>query len=261
MGTMCGLFGYFGKTAIGSSAVINILADLEKAQLPIEKTPVGGDGAGIAFLKDPVQCIKCGFKDESPARLLRLKIPDKKIDQVLAHVRKASPDFKDTIGLPGCTQPYLLKCPGDLKLVSIHNGMFSNYEKTYGLLKGKHCFESQPVMIIDSEVVPHYFEELLSVHDNIEKAANMLYEAIEGPGNVLAMWLRKKDKQYLILLYKGKARGLYVWENTGGEVLFASRREPVENRLGWLIKDQTFLLQQAIEPRVEAYYKKIVPLY
>lgn len=257
---MCGLFGYFGKTAIGSSAVMNILADLEKAQLPIEKTPVGGDGAGIAFLQDKVQCIKYGFKDESPATLLHSKIPDQKIDQVLAHVRKASPDFKDTIGSPECTQPYLLTCPGGHKLVSIHNGMFSNYENIYGSLKKEHNFESKSFMMIDSEVIPHYFEELLDIHESVEAAATALYDTIEGPGNALAMWLRKKDKQYMILLYKGKARGLFVWENTGGDILFASRREPVEDYLAWLIKEQAFTLRQIIKPRVEAYYKKIVTL-
>jgi predicted glutamine amidotransferase len=259
-GIMCGLFGYFGKTAISSSAVINIMVDLEKAQLPIEKTPVGGDGAGIAFLQDKVQCIKYGFKDESPARLLKSSILNQKINRVLAHVRKASPDFKHTVELSSCAQPYMLNYPGDLKIVSIHNGMFSNYEKIYKSLKNEHCFESQPVQLIDSEVIPHYFEELLSIHDNVEQAANALYDAIEGPGNALALWLRKKDKQYLILLYKGKARGLFVWENTVGEVIFTSRREPVEKHLGWLINEQAFTLRQMIEPRVEAYYKKIVTL-
>lgn len=257
---MCGLFGYFGRTAISSTAIINILADLEKAQLPIEKTPVGGDGAGIAFLQDKVQCIKYGFKDESPAKLLQSTVPDQKIKQVLAHVRKASPDFKDTIGLPGCAQPYMLKCPGDLKLVSMHNGMFSNYEKIYGSLKKEHYLESQPVQIIDSEVILHYFEELLEAYKRVEAAVTALYDTLEGPGNALAMWLRKKAKEYLILLYKGKARGMFVWENAHRDILFASRREPVEDHLGWLINEQAFTLRQIIEPRVEAYYKKIITL-
>ncbi len=257
---MCGLFGYFGKTAISSSAVMDILADMEKAQLPIEKTPVGGDGAGIAFLQDKVKCIKCGFKGESPVKILSLSVHEQKISRVLAHVRKASPDFEDTVGYPECTQPYLLTCPGSHKLVSMHNGMFSNYENIYGSLKKKHCFESHPVMIIDSEVIPHYFEELLEAHKRVEAAVTALYDTFEGPGNALAMWLRKKDKQYLILIYKGKARGLFVWENSGGDILFASRREPVEKHLHWLIEEQEFSLQRIIEPRVEAYYKKIVTL-
>jgi glucosamine 6-phosphate synthetase-like amidotransferase/phosphosugar isomerase protein len=260
MGIMCGLFGYFGKTAISSSAVMDILADMEKAQLPIEKTPVGGDGAGIALLKDPVQCIKFGFRDESPVKLLRSAIPEQKISQVLGHVRKASPDFKETVGNPECTQPYSLTCPGSHKLVSMHNGMFSNYENIYGSLKKEHNFESKSFMIIDSEVIPHYFEELLEAHRHVEAAVTALYDTFEGPGNALAMWLRKKDNEYLILLYKGKARGLYVWESPDGDILFTSRREPVEDHLGWLIKEQAFSLRQMIEPRVEAYYKKIVTL-
>ena len=109
---MCGLFGYFGKRAISSNIVSQILADLETMQLPVEKTPVGGDGAGIALLlQDEVQCIKYGFKDKSPAKLLLASVPEQKINCVLGHVRKASPDFQNTIGFSECTQPYLLSCP------------------------------------------------------------------------------------------------------------------------------------------------------
>ena len=59
----------------------------------------------------------------------------------------------------------------------------------------------------------------------------------------------------LHLIYRGKARGLAVWTNDKGEVIFCSRPEPVEEALESLLLKGKFKEKVSIKPQEDAGLK------
>jgi glucosamine 6-phosphate synthetase-like amidotransferase/phosphosugar isomerase protein len=101
-----------------------------------------------------------------------------------------------------------------------------NYKELRKKLGKEHVFESEKVELIDSEVIPHYFEELLNETDNIDEASYTLFCALQG-SNAIAMLQITEENAFLHLIHKGKTRGLTVWTNERNEVIFCSRKEPL----------------------------------
>jgi predicted glutamine amidotransferase len=208
---------------------------LETEQEQDEKHPVGGHGAGIAYLNqnNEITLAKIGKNSDSPARDLQLKTePNKRSSRlILAHVRRASPEFEKTIGHKECTQPYKPMCTRNLSFASAHNGKVQNYLKLKKKLGKTHKFESEKTEPIDSEVVPHLFEELLAKTKDPRKATHALFEQIEGTetqGNTVVTVHAGGYEPYLSAIQKGRTRGLIVWINPKNEVLVCSREKPVK---------------------------------
>jgi len=253
---MCGLFGYIGDKSIALRKVFDILAELEIAKLPQESSPVGGDGAGLALINHRTEIIKVGRKDKSPVSCLRQKVLKSQSSAIFGHVRRASQQFKDRVAFAECTQPYLANCTAGTEVVCIHNGFFQNYQGIFESLQKFHALQSPKVELVDSEVIPHYFEELLSRED-CNSAVDHLFQTLQGPGNALSLWVKKDKKRWLILLYKGSARGLYVWRNPAGNIFFASRREPILDYMTNFLKKNLFSLTISIEPKTHASLQEI----
>jgi len=246
---MCGIFAYTGHEPLSIIEVLKVLQILELEQeRPSESSPLGGDGAGIAFLDERSKFIveKVGKTKESPVYDLRLLLGKTTLSSylILGHVRQASPEFEKTIEHKECTQPYKPLCPYNFNLVSAHNGKVQNYLDLKTKLKASHSFESQKVKeIIDSEVIPHLFEELLSESKDTRKASHALFEQIEGSnmhGNTAVLIYAYKGVAHLNVIHKGKTRGLIIWTSPKNEVLLCSREQPVEKVLNKFIGESNF---------------------
>jgi predicted glutamine amidotransferase len=158
-----------GPQSIPITKAKQVLETLETEQEPGEPTPVGGHGAGIAYLnpRNKFTLIKVGkTQKDSPIRNLKQQLTyltKIRSQVILAHVRRASPEFTDTIQHAECTQPYKPHCTQPkLDLVSAHNGYLRNYQQLKTQLQLKHLFESEPTKLIDSEIIPHLHEEQLT---------------------------------------------------------------------------------------------------
>jgi len=252
---MCGIFAYMGHEPLLIIEVLRVLQILELEQERLsESSPLGGDGAGIAFLdkRNEFTVEKVGKTSSSPVYDLRLLLGKTKLSSclVLGHVRQASPEFEKTIEHKECTQPYKPLCPYSFNLVSAHNGIIQNYLDLKDKLSTSHSFESQKVKkIIDSEVIPHLFEELLSESKDARKATHALFEQIEGSnkhGNTAVIIYADKSEACLNVIQKGKTRGLVIWTNPKNEVLLCSREQPVEKILN--------------EFRIENNFRKIIDI-
>ena len=240
---MCGIFAYMGHEPLPIPEVLKVLHILETEQEPDEKSPVGGHGAGIAFLNEggTFTLEKVGKTNSSPVDDLALQLGKNTSSSclVLGHVRRASPEFENTIAYRECTQPYKPSCTHNFNLISAHNGFLQNYQELKNRLEPAHKFESQKTKLIDSEVIPHLFEELLSKSTDTVKATHTLFEQIEG-NNTAVILSANKSKAYLNVIQKGKTRGLVVWTNPKGEVLLCSRDKPAEKILNKLITENKF---------------------
>ncbi|MCS7374927.1 MAG: hypothetical protein NDF56_08110 [archaeon GB-1845-036] len=249
---MCGIFAYIGEQPLKLTTVISILKELEEDQLSVDKSPVGGHGAGIAVVQDgEIYLSKVGRKgSESPAENLLKNISgswrfnEAKI--IVGHVRRASKQFQQTIPYSECTQPYLTRCTGRYSIISVHNGFLKNYMELLRDFQLKHIFESEKVVLIDSEIFPHLMEELLLKYEDKERIENILFDKIEGNNTVLLLVCKKLCKEVYIL-HKGATRGLYVWKNNGN-LLLCSRRHIVERYLRELASKLERVVE--IKPRV-----------
>jgi glucosamine 6-phosphate synthetase-like amidotransferase/phosphosugar isomerase protein len=108
----------------------------------------------------------------------------------------------------------------------VHNGKVENYKQLRARLGGEHIFESEKHELIDSEVIPHYFEELLNEMGDVDKAVYALFGALQG-SNAVSMLQVGEEDTFLHLIHKGKTRGLTVWTNEQNELVFCSRKEPL----------------------------------
>jgi hypothetical protein len=61
-----------------------------------------------------------------------------------------------------------------------------------------------------------------------------LFSVLKG-SSALALLQIDQENALMHLLYRGKARGLVVWANDKGEVVFCSRPEPVEDEFKALL--------------------------
>jgi glucosamine 6-phosphate synthetase-like amidotransferase/phosphosugar isomerase protein len=227
---MCGIFGFALKEPTQLTGVFKLLEKLEVHQYPQESRPVGGYGAGIAILLNDGSVLfeKVGKVDNSPVRHL-VKIFNDKVDEasvLVGHVRMPNPEFMESAEFKETAQPYVVEFEPNLTIVSVHNGKVENYKELGERLGERHVFESEKVQLIDSEVIPHYFEELLNEIEDANEALYMLFCALQG-SNAIAMLQIDEENMFLHLIHKGKTRGLTVWTNEQKEVIFCSRKEPV----------------------------------
>ena len=235
------------------SKVVKVLEKLEVSKYPDENLPVGGYGAGVAVMLDDggVLSEKVGKNKDSPvaelAGILKPQLSEARV--LLAHVRFPSLEFMDTVKFKEAAQPYVENFEPELTIVSAHNGRVENYLE----LKAKvteHVFESEKATrLIDSEVIPHYFGALLDELEP-EQAAHQLLDSLKGKtvGSIALLQL-DEENQILHLLHKGWSRGLTVWMNDKGEVIFCTRPEPVAEELKDLLSRGEFKEKAVIKPR------------
>jgi len=236
-----------------------VLKQLETSQYPNEPKPVGGFGAGIAFFaKDGGLVLeKIGSVDGSPAERLAQIVKSSgalEASTLVGHVRMPSPEFMGTAKLRETAQPYVGQHDPNLTVVSVHNGKVENYKDLRTKLDPEHMLESEKHGLIDSEVIPHYFAQLYKETEDPKKALNTLYNAVEG-SNTLAILHLAEDDIYLHFIHKGKTRGLHLWTNSRGEVIFCSRAEPCTNVLGDVLKDGKFKEKISIRYHEDASIK------
>lgn len=238
---MCGIFGFVLKKPIETPQAFRVLQKLEKHQYPNEPKPVGGYGAGIAVITSPgtVLLEKVGKVNGSPAEHLSKICRLSSASILLGHVRMPSPWFMETSHFKETAQPYIAECLSGLRIVSAHNGNVANYKAVRERLGEKHVFESERVELIDSEVLPHLFEELLNEKADWQDALDAFFSTMEGSNTVSLLQI--EDKRFLLhLVHKGKTRGLTVWKNVKGEVVFCSRKEPLMEELSKMLKKDGF---------------------
>jgi glucosamine 6-phosphate synthetase-like amidotransferase/phosphosugar isomerase protein len=237
---MCGIFGFVLRNPLPIEKVFQILKKLETSKEPDEDDPLGGYGAGIAVMLPDGDIIaeKVGKTVDSPAAQLEEIVKNKVImnaklteaSVLLGHVRFPTPENFGSVKFREAAQPYIGHFESELTVVSVHNGKVENYKELKDKL-GKHVFESEKVGFIDSEVLPHYFGEILNETDDSNAAAYELMSTLKGEGNFAALLQVDEENAFLHLIYKGKAEGLIVWANDKGEVIFCSRPDPVEDEL------------------------------
>jgi glucosamine 6-phosphate synthetase-like amidotransferase/phosphosugar isomerase protein len=261
---LCGIFGFILKKPVPMTKVVKVMEKLEASKYPDENLPVGGYGAGVAVVLDDggVVSEKVGKNADSPvaqlAEILKPKLPEARV--LLGHVRHPSLEFMDTVQFKEAAQPYVENFEPELTIVSAHNGRIENYMELRAKLK-EHVFESEKaVRLIDSEVVPHYFGALLDELET-DAAVHQLLDALKGKTvGSLAMLQLDEEEQLLHLLHKGWSRGLMVWANDKGEVVFCTRPEPVQEELKETLSRGSFKEKAVIKPREEVELKLSFPL-
>lgn len=258
---MCGIFGFALAQTLPLSRVFRLLEKLEIHQYPHEPKPVGGYGAGIAVILNDgvVVSEKVGWISDSPARSLSKIFNVKEASVLVGHVRMPSPQFMETAKARETAQPYITKCHPDLTVVSCHNGSVTNYRELRERMGEAHVFESENVGLIDSEVIPHLFEEALREGTDSKAALNAVHSALDGSSTVSLMQV-ERERAFLHFIHKGKTRGLTVWANIQGEVIFCSRREPLTEVFGDLLAHRGFKEKVAVQYHEEASLTLSFPL-
>ncbi|NWF87563.1 hypothetical protein HXY32_07145 [Candidatus Bathyarchaeota archaeon] len=246
---MCGIFGFALTKPVPLSKVFKLLEKLEVHQYPRELKPVGGYGAGVAVLLDDGSVLleKVGKVSASPAKQLA-EIVNAKLGEasvLLGHVRMPSPEFIETAKFRETAQPYVGELDPSLTIVSVHNGKVENYKELRERLGEEHVFESEKVGLVDSEVIPHYFTELLEEKEGVDEALYALFCSLQG-SNAIAMLQIDGENTFLHLLHKGKTRGLTVWTNERNEVIFCSRKEPLTEEFSKILATGKFKEKIAI---------------
>ena len=91
-----------------------------------------------------------------------------------------------------------------------------------------------------SPVIPHLFEEKLrKYHDEIEARKKTL-ENIEGNNAIAILSATKNDRVFLHILHKGQSRGMHIWKNDHGEIIFCSRPKPLQQIFRTFLKKNNF---------------------
>jgi glucosamine 6-phosphate synthetase-like amidotransferase/phosphosugar isomerase protein len=122
-----------------------------------------------------------------------------------------------------------------------------------------HVFESEATGFVDSEIIPHYFSELINETGNSDDALYRLLCTLKG-SNSISMLHTDKENAFLHLLHKGKTRGLTVWTNAKGELIFCSRPEPVTEELDKMLLRDKFEVKISIKWRENAGVKLSFPV-
>ncbi len=265
---MCGIFGFVLQKSVHVPIIFRTLQKLEVSQYKDlgETKPVGGYGAGIAIMLNDGNVLleKVGKVNGSPsARLAEIMEPQlSDVSVLLGHVRYPSPEFMSTAHFKEAAQPYVEHFEREVTIVSSHNGKVENYKELKERLKG-HVFESEKVGFVDSEVIPRYFGELLNELKDVDAALYELLCVLKSPnngGNAAAMFHMDEENVFLHLLHKGKTRGLTVWTNDKGEVIFCSRPEPVIDEWGRFLSRDKFKEKVSIKWREDAALKLSFPI-
>jgi len=260
---MCGIFGFVMKQSLPMDKVFSVFEKLEVSQYPQESLSVGGYGAGVAVLLDDGSIVfeKVGKVAGSPAahlaEIMKTKIHEAKV--LIGHVRMPSPEFMDTAEFRETAQPYVGQFEAELTIASVHNGKVENYKELRERL-GEHVFESEKVGLIDSEIIPHYFVEILNKTEDVDEAVYALFCALKG-SNAIAMLHVDEENAFLHLVHKGrKTRGLTVWTNERNEVIFCSRKEPSMEEFKEILGRGKFKEKISIQYREDAGLKLSFPL-
>ncbi len=254
---MCGIFGFAMKKPLSMTKVFRVLQKLEVSQYLGEPRPVGGYGAGVAVLLDDGSILseKVGKVADSPAGLLaemmRAKLAEASV--LIGHVRFPSSEFLDTAKFKEAAQPYVEHFEPELTIVSAHNGRVENYMELKNKLQG-HVFESEKVGLVDSEIIPHYFGEILEETEDVDTALYELFCTLKG-SNSVAMLHVDDENAFLHLIHKGQTRGLTVWANEKNEVIFCSRPEPVIEEFNRILARDKFKEKASIKWREDAGLK------
>jgi len=255
---MCGLFGFMLSKTVPVDTVFRVLEKMEAHRYPQEPRPLGGFGAGLTVLLDDGSVIseKVGKIDGSPARRLA-QIWNSKLNEasvLISHVRMPSPEFMDSAVFKETAQPYVVQCDPSLTVVSAHNGKVENYKSLRAELGKKHVLESERAQLIDSEVIPHYFEELLNQTEDVDKALSQLSCRLQG-SNAVSMLQVDEENTSLHFLHNGKTRGLVIWTNSHGEVAFCSRKEALTDEFRKILVQGKFREKVSIGYHEEATLK------
>jgi glutamine phosphoribosylpyrophosphate amidotransferase len=251
---VCGIFGFVLRKPVVVDKVFRVLERLEVDQFPGEETAVGGFGAGVAVLEADGGVVweKVGkVGDVSPVRRLSEVFDVGEASVLVAHVRRPSPEFMGTAGFRECAQPYVVERDPEVAVVSVHNGKVDNFVELRGLLGAGHVFESEGVGLIDSEVVAHVFEEFLSEKESEGEALNELFCKLHG-NSTIALLQVGEENAFVHFVHNGKTRGLHVWTNERGELVFCSREKPLMEEFGGLISEGGFVRKVRIEWRENA---------
>lgn len=230
--------------------VFKVLQKLEVNQLPQEPRPVGGYGAGLAVILEDGDLLieKVGKVDGSPACHLPEIVKVKKASVLLGHVRMPSPEFMSTVSYKETAQPYVVERDPALTVASVHNGKMENYKEVREKLGAEHVFESEKFELIDSEVLPHFFEEMLNERGDVTEALYGFFCTLKG-SNALAMLQLEEENSFLHLIHKGRTRGLTVWTNEKNEVIFCSRKTPLMEEFGETLERGKFAEKVSIPYR------------
>jgi glucosamine 6-phosphate synthetase-like amidotransferase/phosphosugar isomerase protein len=250
---MCGIFGFALKKPLPIAGVFRILEKLEVHRYPQEPLPVGGYGAGVALLLEDGNVLveKVGKVGNSPAKTLAETVKVDEASVLIGHVRMPSPEFMKTAKYKETAQPYVVERKPELTVVSVHNGKVENYKEIRKTLGSAHVFESEKLVLIDSEVIPHFFEEILSEKEEVTEALYSFFCALQGSSSIAMLQLGEEDS-FLHLLHKGKTRGLTVWVNDMNEVIFCSRKEVLTGELVDTLSKGRFREKISITYREEA---------
>jgi glucosamine 6-phosphate synthetase-like amidotransferase/phosphosugar isomerase protein len=246
---MCGIFGFTLKRPIPMIKALTVLEKLEVHQYPNEPTPVGGYGAGVAVLDSDGSVVhwKVGKVGEvSPARQLVKIVEVGEVSVLIGHVRMPSPEFMATARFREAAQPYVVEFDPKLTVASVHNGKVENYKELRTRLGKTHVFESEKIELVDSEVIPHFFEELLSEKEDADEALYSLFCTLQG-SNATGLLQVGEENAFIHLVYKGKRRGLTVWTNSRNEMVFCSRRESLTEEFGSILTKGKFREKASIE--------------
>jgi len=260
---VCGIFGFALRKPLSVTKVFRVLEKLEVHRYPQEQTALGGYGAGLAVLLSDgsVWSEKVGKISDSPvASLAEIAKPNvKKASVLLAHVRMPSPEFMNTAQFKETAQPYVVEFDPSLTVVSVHNGKMENYQEIRAEFGKGHVFDSEKSELIDSEVIPHYFEEILKEKSDIDKTLYSFFCSLLG-SNAISMLQVSEENTFLHLIHKGKTRGLTIWANAQGEVIFCSRKEPLKEEFGNILTKGNFDEKVSIAYREDAGLKLTFPI-
>jgi glucosamine 6-phosphate synthetase-like amidotransferase/phosphosugar isomerase protein len=192
------------------------------------------------FLEDgSVLVEKIGKVSDSPARQLAEILEVSKASVLLGHVRMPLPEFIGTAKFKETAQPYVVERDPKLTVVSVHNGKVENYKILREKLGSGHVLESEKFELIDSEVIPHFFEEVLNEKGDVPEALYAFFCALQG-SNAIGMLQIGEENSFLHLIHKGKTRGLTIWTNGKNEVLFCSRKVPLLEEFGNILTKGEF---------------------
>jgi glucosamine 6-phosphate synthetase-like amidotransferase/phosphosugar isomerase protein len=239
---LCGIFGFALKKPVSLTKVFGVLKELEVHRYRGETRTVGGYGAGLAILREDGSILfeKVGkTTNASPARKLSRMVKADKAAVLVAHVRFPSPEFMEKAWRRETAQPYVAACSQGLTVVSAHNGYIKNYKMIREKLGRTHVLESEKIQLVDSEIIPHYFEEFLKEKGNTGKALDDFHFDLEGRMALSLLQVEKK-RAFLHLFHKGKTRGLVIWTNPGDEVVFCSRKEPLVTEFADILAEGKF---------------------
>ena len=258
---MCGIFGFILLEPLSMTKVFQVLAKLENSTHPGLDQKVGGYGAGVAVLLGDGNVIseKVGQTSDSPVLNLEKSWNKgvKKASVLLGHVRYPSQEFMKTAKFKEAAQPFVEHFNPGLTIVSSHNGHVDNYAELKSHLKN-HVFETQKVGFVDSEIVPHYFGELLNETTDSDEAVMALLSNLKGSST--AALLQVDEENALVhLIHRGRTNGLTVWTNEKGEVIFSSRPEPVLSELESMLAKRNFKIKASINWHENAALKLSFP--